>query len=309
MFSADQVRYLRERPWAGAFRVDPSVAQGNVYVPGEYIVGQLNRAFGFDGWSWRIVETLERRAELVSKDGKDQWRLIVAVRGELRVRTPEGIEIVREGFGSDEAVSRNQKDVWHKAPTAASTHALKAAAITFGPQFGLTVVRAGKDARGRKIDWTTRCQAEHPTPPKLAATPAQAPTVAAQPADEADGDDEAPIEADGQAYDPRTGVALEQPAAPPPPRAPELPAQTSAPASKPAGTTTPSDADQRAELLAAARVEFRRISAAAGSAGPAQEAYRATAKAHGVSAPMAELNQQTVAFISAVVDALRAVQP
>lgn len=323
MLSSDQVRYLRERPWGGAFRVDPSVAQGNVYVPGEYIVGQLNRAFGFDGWSWRIVETLRCEAELVSREGKDQWRLVVAVRGELRVRTPGGVEIVREGFGSDEAVSRNQKDVWHKAPTAASTHALKAAAITFGPQFGLTVVRAGKDQKGRKVDWTTRCQATHPTPPALygAAASAAAPATAAQPGEEADGDEETPIDVDGQQFDPRTGVAVEpaptqqrpEPAAQPAPapqpaaqaqvaRAEPQPAPAQAPAPKPAG-----DTDRRVELLAEARREFRRIQAGTGSAEAAQAAYAATAKAHSVLAPMAELNAQPLTFVQAVVAALKAV--
>ena len=164
----DQVRYLNEKPWGSAFRVDKDAAKGNVFIPGEYVAGQLNRAFGFDGWGVEIHESAERfREKFTSKTGNENFRLIWSCRITLTIFTPGGRVIPRAGVGTDEAVSPNLKDCFAKAPAGALTQAIKNAAITFGAQFGLTVVRAGKRPDGTKVDWRARTQPQHPKPPAI----------------------------------------------------------------------------------------------------------------------------------------------
>ena len=297
MFSKDQVRYLNEPIWIGALRQDRNAAKGNVYLPGSYVLAQLNRAFGYDGWS---VDVLSQEAAhfgpTTTKGGGDAFRLVYHVRVRLTVRTPGGTLIVREGYGADETVSPNLQDCWQKAPASALTHAIKSAAITFGSQFGLGTVRSAKDQSGQKPDWRRRCQDKHPVAPSI-----HSDILLSEPAlDDDDGDT---ITVDGQTFDARTGVEVKpapqanardeterlyaeetaraeqarRAATPPPQAQPVLPPQAQP-------TLQPEDPERRRALVQSCRALFRDRGAAT-----AQRVFSAVAERFGFRGPMATI--------------------
>ncbi len=151
----DQVVYLRQPIWRGAVRQDPKVAKGNPYISGEYIIGQLNRAFGFDGWDVTIIKMDE--AEVDASGGR--FKATYACTVELTVYAGSRI-IKRHGVGAHAMVSRNLVDVIANGQAAAYTKAIKSAAITFGSQFGLNTVRGGRG-------WQNNTVNDHPVPPNL----------------------------------------------------------------------------------------------------------------------------------------------
>jgi len=151
----DQVIYLRQPIWRGAVRQDPKVAKGNPYISGEYIIGQLNRAFGFDGWDVNIIRMDE--AEVDATGGR--YRATYVCQVELVVYAGSRV-IRRHGVGAHAMTSKNLVDVIANGQASAYTKAIKSAAITFGAQFGLNTVRGGRG-------WQNNTQNEHPMPPNL----------------------------------------------------------------------------------------------------------------------------------------------
>tara|TARA_R110002110_G_scaffold92555_17_gene241518 strand:+ start:4732 stop:5556 length:825 start_codon:yes stop_codon:yes gene_type:complete len=151
----DQVVYLRQPIWRGAVRQDPKVAKGNPYITGEYVIGQLNRAFGFDGWDVQILKMDE--AEVENSGGRFKATYVC----HLELTVYAGVRTIkRHGVGAHSMVSRNLVDVIANGQASAYTKAIKSAAITFGAQFGLNTVRGGRG-------WQANTQDEHPMPPNL----------------------------------------------------------------------------------------------------------------------------------------------
>jgi hypothetical protein len=200
--SPDQIRFLNAPIWGPALRQDPKAAKGNVYIPGNFVLAQLNTAFCFDGWSFETTRVERVHMEKYQKDGKDQFRALYMVEGVLTVRCQDGTTFCRAGIGTDEKTSSNMKDVVSLATKAALTDAIKNAAITLGRQFGLDTVRAGKDAGGTAINWKANASGVRPNPPMFAGLSSQI---------EGDMDDEdgEMIEEDGVRYNSRTGVVDE----------------------------------------------------------------------------------------------------
>lgn len=128
---------------------------GNPYISGEYILGQLNRAFGFDGWSVEILSMNEESVDQVN--GK--FKATFSCRVELTVYAGDRI-IKRHGVGAHAMFSRNLVDVVANGQASAYTKAIKNAAITFGSQFGLNTVRGGRG-------WQNNTVNQHPVPPDL----------------------------------------------------------------------------------------------------------------------------------------------
>lgn len=163
--SPDQLRFLSAPIFGPALRQDPKAAKGNVYIPGNFVLAQMNTAFCFDGWSFEIAKVERVHMEKYQKDGKDQFKALFMVEGLLTIRCQDGSTFSRAGIGTDEKTSSNMKDVVSLATKAALTDAIKNAAITLGSQFGLDTVRAGNDASGVKINWKHNASGERPRPP------------------------------------------------------------------------------------------------------------------------------------------------
>lgn len=200
--SPDQIRFLNAPVWGPALRQDPKAAKGNVYIPGNFVLAQLNTAFCFDGWSFTTTKIDRVHMEKYQKDGKDQFKALYLVEGVLTVRCQDGSTFQRSGIGTDEKTSSNMKDVVSLATKAALTDAIKNAAITLGRQFGLDTVRAGKDESGTAINWRRNASGDRPRPPMFAGL-----STAIE--HELDDDDGETVTEDGVTYNSRTGVVQE----------------------------------------------------------------------------------------------------
>lgn len=200
--SPDQIRFLNAPIFGPALRQDPKAAKGNVYIPGNFVLAQLNTAFCFDGWSFDIERTERVHMEKYQKDGKDQFKALFMVEGVLTVRCQDGTEFRRAGIGCDEKTSSNMKDVISLATKSALTDAIKNAAITLGAQFGLDTVRAGNDASGVKINWKQNASGERPRPPMFGGLSTQLDT---DPIDEDGGEN---VTEDGVTFNSRTGEVV-----------------------------------------------------------------------------------------------------
>ena len=154
-FHSEQIKYLRSPIWRGAVRQDSKVAKGNPYISGEYIIGQLNRAFGFDGWSIEITSMNEENLD--NTGGKFKATYVCHVM--LTVYAGSRL-ITRHGVGAHAMTSRNLVDVVANGQASAYTKAIKNASITFGSQFGLNTVRGGRG-------WQNNTVPNHPVPPDL----------------------------------------------------------------------------------------------------------------------------------------------
>lgn len=154
-FHSEQIQYLRSPIWRGAVRQDSKVAKGNPYISGEYIIGQLNRAFGFDGWSVEITSMNEENID--QQNGRFKATYVCTV--ELTVYAGSRV-LKRHGVGAHAMTSKNLVDVVANGQASAYTKAIKNASITFGSQFGLNTVRGGRG-------WQNNTVPNHPTPPDL----------------------------------------------------------------------------------------------------------------------------------------------
>ena len=202
--SPDQLRFLSAPIFGPALRQDPKAAKGNVYIPGNFVLAQLNTAFCFDGWSFEITKCERAHMEKgVGKDGKDMFKAIYMVEGVLTVRCQDGTEFRRAGIGTHEQTSPNMKDVIGLGSKSALTDAIKNAAITLGPQFGLDTVRAGNDASGVKINWKHNASGERPRPPMFSGVSTQLDT---DPIDDDDGEN---VTECGVTYNGRTGEVVQ----------------------------------------------------------------------------------------------------
>lgn len=104
------------------------------YLEGWHVINELNRVFGFDGWSYRI--DLTRDALELGKDsnGNDQWQAAYTCVCTLTVG-----DVVRQDVGFGSGFAKGVGDAIEGATKEAATDALKRAARTFGNIFGLAL--------------------------------------------------------------------------------------------------------------------------------------------------------------------------
>ena len=104
------------------------------YIEGWHAINELNRVFGFDGWSYEIA--LSRDAVEKGKDGKgnEQWQAAYTC---ICTLTAAGVTRQDVGFGS--GFAKGIGDAIEGATKEAATDALKRCARTFGNIFGLAL--------------------------------------------------------------------------------------------------------------------------------------------------------------------------
>lgn len=141
------------------------------YVPGWYVIGELNRIFGFDGWEIETQQLDHKGYKRTGKEGKEGVAVSVVARVLLLVRFADGVVVRRAGVGAGSHVvySGDWGDAYEKAVKEADTDALKRAARTLGNRFGLSLYdkdnalhKGGEDAHG--VD--PEPEPEPPEPPK-----------------------------------------------------------------------------------------------------------------------------------------------
>lgn len=101
------------------------------YLEGWHVINELNRIFGFDGWSYTI--DLSRDA-LERAEGKDQWQAAYTCVCTLTVG-----DTVRQDVGFGSGFAKMVGDAIEGATKEAVTDALKRCARTFGNPFGLAL--------------------------------------------------------------------------------------------------------------------------------------------------------------------------
>jgi DNA recombination protein Rad52 len=124
---------LLEAPLDPKHVVKPSGSFGpkGDYLEGWHVINELNRVFGFDGWSYTI--DLSRDA-LDRVEGKDQWAAAYTCICTLTVG-----QVTRQDVGFGSGFAKGVGDAIEGATKEAVTDALKRAARTFGNVFGLAL--------------------------------------------------------------------------------------------------------------------------------------------------------------------------
>ncbi|RDC59750.1 hypothetical protein HME9302_00945 [Alteripontixanthobacter maritimus] len=103
------------------------------YLEGWHVMNELNRVFGFGGWSYTIDLTRDALEQADSKNGK-QWQAAYTCVCTLTVG-----DIVRQDVGFGSGFAKQIGDAIEGATKEAATDALKRAARTFGNVFGLAL--------------------------------------------------------------------------------------------------------------------------------------------------------------------------
>lgn len=104
------------------------------YIEGWHAINELNRVFGFDGWSYSINLQRDDLREGKASNGDLQWQAAYTC---ICTLTAAGVTRQDVGFGSGFAKSIG--DAIEGATKEAATDALKRAARTFGNVFGLAL--------------------------------------------------------------------------------------------------------------------------------------------------------------------------
>lgn len=155
MLSAEQIKAL-QAPLDPAHVKKPSGQFGpkGDYIEGWHAINELNRVFGFDGWSYTIELSRDALAEGKDSKGNVQWQAAYTC---ICTLTAAGVTRQDVGFGS--GFAKGIGDAIEGATKEAVTDALKRAARTFGNIFGLALydkTRVNVCAPGQ----------EAPTPPE-----------------------------------------------------------------------------------------------------------------------------------------------
>lgn len=104
------------------------------YLEGWHIINELNRVFGFDGWSYTIDLSRDALVEGTDSKGNAQWQAAYTCICTLRVG-----EVTRQDVGFGSGFAKMIGDAIEGATKEATTDALKRAARTFGNIFGLAL--------------------------------------------------------------------------------------------------------------------------------------------------------------------------
>lgn len=104
------------------------------YLEGWHVINELNRIFGFDGWSYTIELSRDAVTEGKDSKGQIQWQAAYTCVCTLRVG-----EVTRQDVGFGSGFAKGLGDAIEGATKEAATDALKRAARTFGNAFGLAL--------------------------------------------------------------------------------------------------------------------------------------------------------------------------
>lgn len=104
------------------------------YLEGWHVINELNRVFGFDGWSYRIELSKDSLVEGLDGKNQTQWQAAYTCVCTLTVG-----DVTRQDVGFGSGFAKGVGDAIEGATKEAATDALKRAARTFGNIFGLAL--------------------------------------------------------------------------------------------------------------------------------------------------------------------------
>jgi DNA recombination protein Rad52 len=108
------------------------------YLEAWHVINEMNRVFGFGGWSYTISLTQDALEQAENTRGEAQWQAAYTCDCTLSVRTTDGI-VVRQDVGFGSGFAKQIGDAIEGATKEAATDSLKRAARTFGNVFGLAL--------------------------------------------------------------------------------------------------------------------------------------------------------------------------
>lgn len=103
------------------------------YLEGWHVINELNRVFGFDGWSYTIDLSRDALEQVAAKNGQ-QWQAAYTCICTLTVGP-----VTRQDVGFGSGFAKSIGDAIEGAVKEAATDSLKRAARTFGNVFGLAL--------------------------------------------------------------------------------------------------------------------------------------------------------------------------
>lgn len=104
------------------------------YLEGWHVINEMNRVFGFDGWSYKIDLSRDALTEGTDSKGNAQWQAAYTCICTLTVG-----DVTRQDVGFGSGFAKMIGDAVEGATKEAATDALKRAARTFGNIFGLAL--------------------------------------------------------------------------------------------------------------------------------------------------------------------------
>lgn len=118
------------------------------YLDGNAVIQELNRIFRPDGWSFEIDEAYDYDVQdRTDNQGQVFKQRMFYARGKLHIYQDGKHVVTREGAGTNTAES-DVPGTMEKAAKGAVTNALKKAALTIGPIFGLNLNSNGRTGAG-----------------------------------------------------------------------------------------------------------------------------------------------------------------
>ena len=135
MFTEEQTKAL-SAPLDPKHVIKPSGRFGpkGDYLEGWHVINELNRVFGFGGWSYTIDLIKDDLREGKDGNGNPQWQAAYSCVCTLTVGA-----VTRQDVGFGSGFAKSIGDAIEGATKEAATDALKRAARTFGNIFGLAL--------------------------------------------------------------------------------------------------------------------------------------------------------------------------
>lgn len=135
MFTPEQTKAL-EAPLDPKWIKEPSGRFGpkGDYLEGWHVINEMNRVFGFDGWSYMIDLSRDSLVEGKDSNGNPQWQAAYTCVCTLKVG-----DVTRQDVGFGSGFAKMVGDAVEGATKEAATDALKRCARTFGNIFGLAL--------------------------------------------------------------------------------------------------------------------------------------------------------------------------
>jgi DNA recombination protein Rad52 len=129
------------------------------YIEGWHAINELNRVFGFGGWSYQIDLTRDDLSLGKDRNGGEQWQAAYTCICTLTVG-----QVTRQDVGFGSGFAKGVGDAIEGATKEAATDALKRAARTFGNIFGLALYdKARANVQAPAVELITDAQRDEIT--------------------------------------------------------------------------------------------------------------------------------------------------
>lgn len=140
----EEMRHALERPLSPELIAQRDAGGGRQvsYLEGYQFIAQANKLFGFDGWSYRVLDV----SASTTTEGRIFYRAIVEVEALGVKRTDVGVAIVEMRRNAE----FEQPDAHDMALKGAVTDAMKRGLRSFGAQFGNELYDKSPQQRNRR---------------------------------------------------------------------------------------------------------------------------------------------------------------